>query len=245
MAKKRASRNVTAKRPIAERVEVALAWMRARANAHDRDNLARFGITAVRAIGVSVTTLHELAKELRRDHDLALALWETDLYEARMLACFVDEPARVTPAQMERWARDFDNWALCDAACYQLFDRSPHAFAMAATWAQRSEEFVRRGAFALLAGAATHDKKAPASAFLACLPWIEQASDDARHYVKKGVSWALRGIGHRDAELHAAAVALAKRLAASTQPTRRWIGKDALRDLLRDAVRAKVAKRRR
>ncbi len=211
-------------------VKAALAWMKAKSSAHDRANLARFGIAAKDALGVSVANLHVLAKQLGRNHALAEALWTTGCYEARMLAVFVDEPACVTPAQMERWCRDFDNWALCDTACFHLFDRTPHSFAMVAKWADRREEFVRRAAFALIAGSAAHDKTAADAPFLDCLPRIDQAADDARHLVKKGVSWALRGIGHRNAALHAAAVAWAERLATDDHPTRRWIGKDALRD---------------
>ena len=49
-----------------------------------------------------------------------------------MLATFVDEPERVTAAQMDRWCRDFDNWAIVDTACFALFDRTPHAWAKVA-----------------------------------------------------------------------------------------------------------------
>ena len=76
-----------------------------------------------------------------------------------MLTAFVDEPARVTPAQMDRWCRDFDNWAICDTLCFHLFDRTPHAWAKVEQWSRRREEFVKRAAFALLASLALHDKE--------------------------------------------------------------------------------------
>jgi 3-methyladenine DNA glycosylase AlkD len=158
-----------------------------------------------------------------------------------MLVAFVADPARVTPAQMDRWAKDFDNWAICDHVCFHLFDKTPHAWAKITQWSGRREEFVKRAAFALLASVALHDKKAPDEPFLAALPLIEREATDDRNFVKKGVSWALRGIGHRNARLHAAALGLAERLAASPDATARWVGRDAVRDLARPLRSRKTA----
>ncbi len=163
--------------PVAEDVQAALVALERMSTKRDRDNLARFGITATRPFGVSMANLKLLAKRLGRDHELAAALWETGRYEARMLATLVDEPARVTPAQMERWCRDFDNWGICDTACFVLFDRTPHAWAKVSEWSGRREEFVKRAAFALMACLALHDKDAPDEPFIAGLRLIEQARD--------------------------------------------------------------------
>lgn len=198
--------------------------------------MARYAIVAPKVFGVSVGTLRDIGKRTGRDHALAIALWKSGWYEARMLTAFVDDPARVTVAQMDRWAKDFDNWAICDALCFHLFDKTPHAWGRISAWSRRREEFVKRAAFALLAGVALHDKKAPDGPFLRSLAFIERASEDERNFVKKGVSWALRSIGHRNATLHAAAVKTAERLAASRDGTARWIGKDSLRDLERPQV---------
>jgi len=214
-----------------KRVDAALAALKKQGTKKNRDGLARYAIVAEKVFGVSVGAIRKLAKELGRDHDLAQELWDTGWYEARMLACFVDDPARVTPAQMDRWARDFDNWAICDTACFHLFDRTPYAFSKIRQWSRRKDEFVKRGAFALLASVALHDKKAGDDEFLACLPLIESAADDSRNFVKKGVVWALRGVGGRSAKLRAAAIAVAERLAASPEPAPRWIGKTTLREM--------------
>jgi 3-methyladenine DNA glycosylase AlkD len=193
--------------------------------------MARYGLPSDHALGVSVADIRALAKQIGRRHELAVELWKTGVYEARMLTAFVDEPARVTPAQMDRWCRDFDNWGICDTLCFHLFDRTQHAWEKIEKWAGRREEFVKRAAFALLASVALHDKKAADAPFIRSLPLIEQAAADERNFVKKGVSWALRGIGKRNAALNAAANKLAKRLAGSPNAAARWVGKDALRDL--------------
>ena len=217
-------------------VRSALSSLEKMSTRRDRENLARFGISANKAFGVSMANIQILATRLGRGHDLAAALWDTGWYEARLLTSFVDEPERVTAAQMDRWCRDFDNWGICDTVCFHLFDRTPHALGKVAQWSDQPGEFVRRAAFALLASLAGHDKSATDEAFVASLPLIERAATDERNFVKKGVSWALRRIGRRNAALNAAAVTLARRLADSPQSAARWVGKDALRELTSQAV---------
>jgi 3-methyladenine DNA glycosylase AlkD len=198
------------------------------------DMAARYGIvTRAVVYGVPVAKLRAMAKRLGSDHAMAGALWRTGVHDARMLATMVDDPERVTAAQMDRWARDFDNWALVDTACFSLFDRTPHAFGRIDRWAGARDEFVKRAAFALLACAALHGRGSDAD-HLRGLGLIERAAGDPRNFVKKGVSWALRSIGgKRSPALRAAARDLSRKLAASEDPTERWIGKDALRALAR------------
>jgi 3-methyladenine DNA glycosylase AlkD len=208
----------------------AIAELRRLADPRTLAGMARYAIPSDNAFGVPMRAIQELGKRLGPNHALAEQLWKSGWYEARTLAAFVAEPERVTPAQMNRWARDFDSWAICDTVCFKLFDRTAPAFDKVEQWARREEEFVKRAAFALLASLALHG--AGSDAQLAhCLPLIERAANDERNFVKKGVSWALRAMGRRGAGLSAAAQQLARKLAASSEPAPRWIGKDALRDL--------------
>jgi 3-methyladenine DNA glycosylase AlkD len=219
--------------PADPRVRKALTWLERRGTKRGREGMARYGIVASKMFGVSVAEIRQLGKQLGTDHALALLLWESGWYEAHLLTAFVADPANLTVAQMDRWVRRCENWADVDTLCFHLFDRSPHAWGRVANWAVRKEEFVKRAAFALIASLALHDKRAPDAPFLTALPLIADAAIDGRNFVKKGVSWALRGIGHRNAALRVKAVALATRLAASKDATSRWVGKDALRDLTR------------
>jgi 3-methyladenine DNA glycosylase AlkD len=217
---------------VETRVAAALEALRDVATNHDRENMAKFGIETPKAFGVSMANLKRLAKIAGRDHDLAAALWTTGWYEARMLASLVDDPALVTPEQMDAWRADFDNWGIVDTVCFCLFDRSPHAFSMVEPWSRLEDEQQKRAAFALLASLALHTKAGNDAPFLAALPLIEAGARDDRNFVKKGVSWALRAIGQKQSPaLRAAALDLARRLAASSDPAQRWVGKDAVRDL--------------
>ena len=235
------SQSATARPTVAAQVQSVLAELEAMSTTRDRDNLVRFGITAKKAFGVSMANTQRIAKRVGRSHELAAALWETGWYEARALTAFVDEPARVTSSQMDRWCRDFDNWGICDTLCFHLFDRTPYAWAKVEQWHDRRGEFVRRAAFALLASLALHDKKAPDQPVRDSLALIESAAMDDRNFVKKGVSWALRLIGRRSLALNRDAVALARQLSASPDPAARWIGKDAVRELTSPLVMRRLS----
>lgn len=224
-------------------VEAVIAWLRRQGTKTGSDGMARYGIVAKKAFGVSVGTLKREAKRLGRDHELAAALWESGWYEARMLATFVDEPERVTAAQMDRWCRDFDNWAIVDTACFALFDRTPHAWGKVTQWARRREEFRKRAAFALLWSLTMHDKHADDAQFVKGLQLVERAATDERNFVKKAVNMALRAVGKRNPTLHAAAVTVAERLSSSEDPTARWVGRDALRELKSASVSRRLAAR--
>ncbi len=209
----------------------ALAALEARASAATLAGMARYGLPQEGAVGVAVGEIQKVAKLLGHHHALAAELWQTGIFEARMLAAYVDEPERVTVTQMDRWARDFDNWGICDTVCFVLFDRTPHAWARVEAWSDRKEEYVRRAAFALLWGLTRHDRTAPDAPFLHGLALIEAAATDERPYVQKAVSMALRATGKRNPALRRAALAVALRLADATGPGPRWVGKDALREL--------------
>jgi len=243
VARKKTARVKPSGPRAAETIETVVAALKGMGSESTREGMARYAIPSDKAFGVPVGALRAFAKRLGPSHALAASLWESGWYEARMLACFVDEPALVTPAQMDRWCLDFDNWAICDTACFHLFDRTPHAFGRIAAWSRRRPEFVRRGAFALLASVALHDEQSGDEQFLRTLPLIEAAANDGRNFVKKAVSWALRGVGGRNLQLSLAALALGERLAASVEPTERWVGKDVLRELSKPAAQRRLAAR--
>ncbi len=193
--------------------------------------MARYGITVTDTFGVPMGPLKELAKELGRDHARALELWKTGNRDARMLAAFTADPKVMTRAEMNAWVRDFDSWDVCDGCAIHLLRKSPFAWELAWKWAGGKREFVRRAGFAMFATLAVHDKKAADEVFLEVLPLIEEMAGDERNFVKKAVNWALRQIGKRNPELRRAAIEVAARLAEAREPSPRWVGKDALREL--------------
>jgi 3-methyladenine DNA glycosylase AlkD len=224
-------------------LDEVMARLRALASEEDREGMARFGIATGEALGVRVPDLRRLAKEVGRDHALALDLWGTGVHEARLLATMVAEPREVTEDLMEAWLRDLDSWDLCDQACSNLFDRHPLAHDKAVEWAGRKPEFEKRAGFALMAVLAVHDKKAPDGAYEAFLPVIEREAWDDRNFVKKAVNWALRQIGKRNLALNALAVEAARRIEGQGTRSAKWIARDALRELEGEKVRRRLEER--
>jgi 3-methyladenine DNA glycosylase AlkD len=225
-------------------VSEVIDWLKKTGSPKAAAGLARYGLPTENAYGIAVGTLRAYAKRIGQDHELAMKLWKSGSLDARILASFVADSRQLTLAQMNAWCRDFDNWGTTDTACFALFDRSPLAWKVVAPWARQQGEFQKRAGFVMMACLSAHDKTAADAAFLKCLPMIEQGASDDRNFVKKGVSWALRHIGHRNARLHAAAVKTATKLSKSDDATERWVGKDALRDITRPLVIKKVRAKR-
>lgn len=221
-------------------IERLVANLRAQANPANVAGMARYGISSVGTLGVPVYVIRRMAKEAGRDHALAEELWNSGLHEARILATLVDDPALVTARQMDRWARDFDSWDVCDQACQNLFRYSPMAFAKAAQWAHARREFVRRAGFSLMAGLAGKSKDATDEQFAAFLPLIAEAASDDRNMVKKAVNWALRGIGKRNRRLHKLAIAAAEEIRMQDSRSAGWIAADALRELRNPATVGRI-----
>jgi len=219
-----------------------LRELRAFANPSNVVGMARFGITAEKVLGISTPVLQRMARKIGRNHALALELWKSGVFEARCVAALIDDPRLVTEEQMERWVRDFDNWAVCDNCCGRLFDKTFLAYGKASEWSRRDEEYVKRAAFSLMAVLAVHDKHAADVKFLKFLPLIQRQSSDERNFVKKAVSWALRQIGKRNVALNKAAIKTAQEIRKTDSPSARWIAADALRELRSEAVQRRLRK---
>ncbi len=216
---------------MSERLAEALQLIRAEARPEALQALARFAIGGEGRLGLSVPQMRDVARQLGRDHELALALWDTAIPDAQIVAGLIAEPAKLTLAQMDHWTQGMAAWDVCDQACNNALRKSPLAWARIPVWAARREEFVRRAGYALLAVMAVHDKKRPDADFIALLPLIEAAADDERNFVKKAVNWALRQIGKRSDVLLPHAIDCAERLRERPEKSARWIGADALREL--------------
>lgn len=202
-----------------------------------------YGITAKRVYGVSIPNLRALAKDIRRDHELAQELWETESRETRILASMIEDPDLVTEEQMDRWVEDFDSWEVCDQCCMNLFEKMDTAYEKAEEWSSRDEEFVKRAGFALMARLAVSDKESENSAFEQFLPLIQREAGDDRNYVKKAVNWALRQIGKRNLALNEKAIETANAIRDIDSKSARWIATDAIRELTSESIQSRLRRR--
>jgi 3-methyladenine DNA glycosylase AlkD len=220
--------------------EKILATLGSLSNPEAVKSMARFGIKADKAFGISVPELRKVAKDIGKDHHLAQELWETGLHEARELATMIADPKQVTEELMAQWVEEIDSWDVCDHCCGNLWDKTPFAYPKAREWSRRKEEFVKRAAFSLMAGLAVHDKAASDDAFIKFLPIIKRESVDERNFVKKAVNWALRQIGKRNRNLNRHAIETAQEIQKLDSKSAKWIAADALRELTNDKVQSRI-----
>ncbi len=141
---------------------------------------------------------------------------------------------------MEDWVKDINSWDVCDQVCMNLFDKSSLAWKKVIDWSERSEEFVKRTAFSLIACLAWHDKEAEDERFIALLAVIVRCADDNRNFVKKAVNWALRHIGKRNLNLNKIAISTAREIQKIDSKAARWIASDAIRELESEAIQRKL-----
>jgi 3-methyladenine DNA glycosylase AlkD len=221
-------------------VKDVLDKLQSKAQPEQLKGMAKYGMTVEQRLGVSVPDMRKLAKEIGRDHNLALDLWRTGIAEARIVAAMVGDPAKLTEEQMEDWVKGINSWDVCDQVCMNLFEKNQLAWKKIVDWSEREEEFVRRTAFSLIACLAWHDKQASDEKFIELLPVVIRGATDERNFVKKAVNWALRNIGKRNLNLNEAAIDAAKEIKRLDSKAARWVAADAIRELESDAIQSRL-----
>ena len=216
--------------------------LQSKARPDQLEGMAKYGIKVERRLGVSVPDMRKLAKEIGKDHKLALELWKTGIAEARIVAAMVGDPDKLTEEQMEDWVKGINSWDVCDQVCMNLFEKNQLAWKKIADWSEREEEFVKRTAFSLIACLAWHDKKASDEKIIGLLPVIIRGATDERNFVKKAVNWALRNIGKRNLNLNKAAINTAKEIQRLDSKAARWVASDAIRELESDAIQTRLSR---
>ena len=217
-----------------------IARLKAEANPENVAGMARFGISTANTLGIPIYTLRKIAGEIKKDHKLALELWDSGIHEARILAGFIDDAEKVTEAQLELWVRDFDSWDVVDQLSALIY-RTPYVVKKIHEWSGSDTEFVKRTAFSLIAQVSCHDKKMADEDFEQFFVLIKKSATDERNYVKKAVNWALRSIGKRNRVLNRRSVEVSREIQKIDSKAARWIAADALRELTGDTVQNRLA----
>ncbi len=197
----------------------------------------KFGIISNNALGIYHKDLKVIAKTIGQDNELALQLFDSGIYEARLLCSKLFKPKDVTEELMEKWVKTFENWEICDSFCMGLFSKSNFALAKILEWSQRQPEFEKRAAFATLASYCMADKNSENQLFEQFFPIIKREANDDRLYVKKAVNWSLRSIGKRNIDLNRKAIDVANEILEFESKSAKWIAKNALIELKKETVR--------
>lgn len=213
-------------------------------NSKSVEGMARFGINPESALGISMPTLRQKGKEIGRNHDLALELWESGIHEVRILSSIIDEPEKVTKSQMNAWVMDFNSWDLCDQCCMNLFRKTKFAREFPFIWAEKKSEFIKRAGFVMMAVNAVHNKKLSDKDIKEYFPLIIKHSSDQRNFVKKSVNWTLRQIGKRNLNLNKEAIIVCEQLMTEDSSVANWIASDALKELSSEKIISRLQKKR-
>ena len=224
-------------------VDEVMEQLKSKAKIDQLQGMARFAIVGDQRLGVSVPDMRKIAKDIGKDHQLALDLWETGVPEGMIVAGMIAEPEKLTEQQMENWVVDINSWDICDQVCMNLFEKTPLAERKIYEWSLREEEFVKRASYALIACLAWHDKEANNEAFTQYFPVIVDGATDERNFVKKAVNWALRNIGKRNQALNKEAIEVAKEIQGIDSKSARWIASNAIRELENEKVQERLRKK--
>lgn len=197
----------------------------------------KFGIISNNALGIYHKELKMIAKEIGKDNGLALQLFDSGIYEGRLLCSKMYQPKDLTEPLMEKWVKTFENWEICDSFCMGLFAKSKFALPKILEWSKRIPEFEKRAGFATLAAYCMADKTSENKLFEQFFPIIIRESNDERVYVKKAVNWALRNIGKRNVDLNRKAIKVAYKILDLESKSAKWIAKNALTELEKEGIR--------
>lgn len=190
-----------------------------------------FAITANNSYGVFLKDLDAFAKKIGKNDELALRLFDTGIYEAKILCSRLYNPKNVTESMMEKWVKAFENWEICDTFCMSFLGKGPFVLPKALQWTQYKPEYQKRAGFVLMVAYAFTDKHAPNETIRKLFPIMKKHANDERKYVMKGINWALRQVGKRNLHLHQEAIDVAHDILAMGSKPAQWIAKDALRQL--------------
>jgi len=198
---------------------------------------SKFGVISNNALGIFHKDLKQLAKEIPKDDDLAIELFDSGIYEGRILCSKIYNPDKLSQELMNHWISTFENWEICDSFCMGQFAKSRHAVPMVIEWTSRTKEFEKRAGFATIAAYCMADKESGNETFEQFFPIIQRECKDERIYVKKAVNWALRNIGKRNIDLRSKAISVANNILQVDNKTAKWIASNALKELTRNKLR--------
>jgi len=210
-AKETPARKSTKTAPPRMSLAQALMELEKAGSAQTRKTYARHGAEEP-MFGTSFATLKALMKKIDVDHELALALWDTKNFDARNLAVKIVDPARISSADLDKWARETSTSRMCGGYVGMLAGETPHATKKLESWPSSKDSKLRAAGRALFGFLAQRDETIPDAFFEKRLAEIERTIHSAPNADREGMNMGVILIGCRNASLRKAATAAAKRI---------------------------------
>lgn len=159
-------------------------------------------------LGTGMSKVKERSKKIPKDHDLAMECWRSNIYDAKVMACFIDEPAKISSEEADEVIDKIDVWGLGDQYVKNQVAKTPFKIAKAEQWANDKREYVRRAGYQLIQILAKEDETLPDTWFESYLRHMENMQQEA-NFVKEMMAYALMSIGARNPVLHSKALLVA------------------------------------
>jgi 3-methyladenine DNA glycosylase AlkD len=194
-----------------------MALLKANQNERGLANWGKCGGTGgLKSFGIGLTVLRKLAKQIGRDHKLALQLWNTKNHDAKVVGLLIDEPKKLTREQLEQQVEEVDAGALSHvfSSCDATLPKSALVFEVATDWMESKDVVRRRCAYGLIYEMSKNLRKKELTDefFLNCIRRIDTDVDKEEEWVRLSMGGALIGIGKRNRKLNKAALKLARRI---------------------------------
>ena len=161
----------------------------------------KVGMNTDKYFGVNLSKLKTYAKKYKKNHELALELWESGYHDARLLATMLEEPKKSAEAQIEKWLVDCDFWDLNNKLCSEVIINTPFAQKKIDTWLKSKKEMVRRAAYMTVVGLAKENDTLPDTFFEPYLTKVEKEIAKEANWVREAMNYLLIYVGSRNKEL--------------------------------------------
>lgn len=198
------------------------------------DSLSLSGIDYKVNYGVSIPELKNIAENYKGNHTLALALFQEDIRECKILASMIDDPAKVTGEQIDEWAQSFSNVEIVEQVCSNLFWKSDYILSRSIEWCLSCDELMQRAGL-IVAARTAKNLEIMDTVFDPYLEVIENFDDAQIAHNKSTITFALRQIAQRNDAFSEKVIALAQLFAESENEHKAWIGSQLLFDIEEDS----------
>ncbi|WP_434179356.1 DNA alkylation repair protein [Bacillus thuringiensis] len=161
--------------------------------------------------GVSFANLKLLKKKIKKDHDLAVELWETKNMDPMTLATYILDPKNLTTEQLNSWVQDVDYYCLMDVFMTSICT-SPIAIERMEEWTKSNDEWIGRAGWSLLANISIKNKELHDGFFSPYLEEIKENIHNEKNRKKEAMNSALIAIGIRNEDLERQAIEIAREI---------------------------------
>ena len=183
----------------------------ARGIAHWKEHEEKSG--GLKSYGIGLTKLRKYSKTVGKDPKLAKQLWQSQIYEMKIIALLIDDPKTMTIEQAEAQVEQLQGGYLAHvfSSCDATLAKTPFVVELADKWVKSNDPERRRCGYGLLYEISKNYKKSAPDEeyFLAHISHIEKSYKKQSTTALVAMANALMGIGKRSKVLNAAALKVA------------------------------------